>query len=102
MDVLMVILPSVITGLVTLGVCIINNNSAREKSLNDFKQILAQQKAESDKTIALMQCKIDELTRQVSEHNNLIKRTYDLEKLSIQYAEILRNIEKRIDKIEKE
>jgi hypothetical protein len=100
MDVLMVVLPSLLTGAVTLIVCLINNNAARQKQLDDFKQILAQQKADSDKTIAIMNLKIEELTKQVTAHNNLISRTYDLEKLSVQYAEILRNIEKRIDKLE--
>lgn len=98
--ILCAVVPAVLSAAVTLIVCIINNNAARAKSLTDFKDVLAQQKAESDKTIALMQCKIDELTRQVAEHNNLIKRTYDLEKLSVQYAEILRNIEKRLDKLD--
>lgn len=101
MDILTVILPSLLTGIVTLAVCVINNNSARQRQIDDFKQILAQQKAESDKTIALMECRINELTKQVAEHNNLITRTYDLEKLAVQYGEMMKNMEKRLDQIEK-
>lgn len=101
MDILMVVLPSLLTGAVTLIVCILNNNAARQKQLDDFKQILAQQKADSEKTIAIMDLKIEELTKQVSAHNNLITRTYDLEKLAVQYDAILKSLEKRIEKIEK-
>lgn len=101
MEVLMVVLPSLLTGAITLIVCIINNNAARQKQIDDFKQILAQQKADSDKTIAIMQLKIDELTKQVTAHNNLITRTYDLEKLAVQYDAILKNLEKRLEKVEK-
>lgn len=97
----MVVLPSLLTGAVTLIVCILNNNAARQKQLDDFKQILAQQKADSEKTIAIMDLKIEELTKQVSAHNNLITRTYDLEKLAVQYDAILKSLEKRIEKIEK-
>lgn len=97
----MVVLPSLFTGAVTLIVCILNNNAARQKQLDDFKQILAQQKADSEKTIAIMDLKIEELTKQVSAHNNLITRTYDLEKLAVQYDAILKSLEKRIEKIEK-
>lgn len=101
MEILMVVLPSLLTGAITLIVCIINNNAARQKQIDDFKQILAQQKADSDKTIAIMQLKIDELTKQVTAHNNLITRTYDLEKLAVQYDAILKNLEKRLEKVEK-
>jgi hypothetical protein len=101
MEVLMVVLPSLLTGAVTLIVCIINNNAARQKQLDDFKQILAQQKSESEKTVAIMNLKIEELTKQVEAHNNLIKRTYDLEKLAVQYDAIIKGLEKRLEKVEK-
>lgn len=101
MDILSVVLPSLLTGAITLVVCIINNNSARQKQIDDFKQILAQQKADSDKTIAIMNLKIEELTKQVSAHNNLITRTYDLEKLAVQYDALLKSLEKRLEKVEK-
>jgi hypothetical protein len=48
-----------------------------------------------------MNLKIEELTKQVEAHNNLIKRTYDLEKLAVQYDAIIKGLEKRLEKVEK-
>ncbi len=50
-----------VTGAVTLGVCLLNNH---------FQQ---------SKTRALLEYKLDELTERVNKHNNLIDRTYHLE-----------------------
>ena len=38
------------------------------------------QHAQSKRTIALIEYKIEELTKKVEKHNNLIERTYELEK----------------------
>lgn len=47
---------------VTLLVCIINNRGQHEK------------------TRALLEYKLEELTKRVDKHNNVIERTYELEK----------------------
>lgn len=56
-----VIFGSCISAAVTLLVCIINN------------------KTQNNKTRILMEYKLEELTKRVDAHNNLIERTYHLE-----------------------
>ena len=60
------IISACISAAVTLIVCLISNRSQNEK------------------TRALMEYKLEELTKRVNEHNNLIRRTYALEeKMSV-------------------
>lgn len=59
---------AIVTGIVAILVCIINN----WVQFNRTKQ-------ETDKTVALIQVKLDELSERVDKHNQLIERTYHLE-----------------------
>lgn len=60
-----------ISAAVTLLVCIINNN------------------AQNNKTRALLEYKLEELTKRVDKHNNVIERTYKLEQeMSVQQEQI--------------
>lgn len=52
----------VISGIVTLTVCLINNHF------------------QSSKTRSLIEYKLEELTKRVDKHNNVIERTFCLEK----------------------
>ena len=54
------IISACISAAVTLIVCVISNNAQQEK------------------TRTLMEYKLEELTKRVNEHNNLIKRTFML------------------------
>lgn len=56
------IISSCISAAVTLLVCLISNHSQQEK------------------TRALMEYKLEELTKRVDKHNNVVERTYFLEK----------------------
>lgn len=65
------IISACISAGVTLLICMINNHGQQEK------------------TRALMEYKLDELTKRVDKHNNVIERTYNLEQeLSIQKEQI--------------
>lgn len=55
------VISAAITGLVTLIVCIVNN------------------RAQQDKTRALLEYKLTELEKKVDKHNNVIERTFILE-----------------------
>lgn len=59
---------ALLTGLITLAVCMINNY-CQQKAI----------KQQHDKTIALIEYRIKQLEEKVSKHNNLIERTYNLE-----------------------
>ena len=59
---------AIITGVVAIAVCMINN----------FYQNKAT-KEQHDKTIALIDYKLEELTKRVDKHNNVVERMYKLE-----------------------
>ena len=76
------IISAAISGLVTLIVCLITNHASHEK------------------TRALMEYKLDELTKRVDKHNNVIERTYKLEQDSAIQAEQIRVANHRIQDLE--
>lgn len=72
-----------LTGLISLLVCLINN------------------RYQQDKTRALMEYKIDQLTERVDKHNSLIERTYRLEEQAALQQEKLKVANHRIDDLER-
>ena len=74
------IISACISAGVTLIICIINAN----------------------KTRTLMEYRLDELTKHVDKHNNLIERMYEAEKNINVQAEHLKTINSRLDKLEED
>lgn len=79
------IISAVIGGVVTLTVCLINNHFTHKKTLSELKahneEIESKQTAQAmeseakqQQTIAIIEYKLDELTREVREHNNFARR----------------------------
>ena len=80
---------ALITGIIAIVVCLINN----------YFQAKQTAKA-NDKTVALIEYRIQELTDKVNKHNNLIERTYHLEEqTALQEAE-LKRVNARLQAIE--
>ena len=77
------ILASFISASVTLFVCILNN------------------RAQNDKTRALMAYKLGELEKKVNKHNNLIERTYRLEEKTAIQEEQIKVANHRIEDLER-
>ncbi|MBE6851758.1 MAG: hypothetical protein E7504_08585 [Ruminococcus sp.] len=77
------IIAASISAAVTLIVCLINNHSQQEK------------------TRALIEYKLDALTKRVDKHNNVVERTYALEKKSEVQAEQIKVANHRIDDLER-
>lgn len=77
------IISACISAGVTLIVCMINNRSQQEK------------------TRALMEYKLDELTKRVDKHNGVIERTYRLEEETKVQEEKIKVINHRIDDLER-
>ena len=73
------IISSLISAGVALLICVIQNN----------------------KTKALIEYRLDELTKKVDKHNNLIERMYECEKHIDLHAERLNTIDHRLDELEK-
>ncbi len=67
MTLIAAIITTLISSGVTLAVCLINNNSQNRKLIADVKTTVAVSQAVTD-------TKIEELTREVREHNNFAKR----------------------------
>jgi hypothetical protein len=76
------IFASLVSASVTLIVCIINNRS------------------QNDKTRALMEYKLDELTERVNKHNSLIERTYRLEEDVALHEEKIKVVNHRLEDLE--
>lgn len=77
-----VIISSTISAAVTLIVCLISNHSQNEK------------------TRALMEYKLEELTKRVDKNNNTIERTYNLEQRMAVSEEQIRVANHRIADLE--
>lgn len=74
---------ALITGVVAIIVCTINNVY------------------QSSKTQALIEYKIDELSKRVDKHNNLVERTYKLEEQTVLQDEKIKVANNRIADLEK-
>lgn len=71
---------AIITGIVAILVCIINNWVQYSKT-----------RQETDKTVALIELRLSELSDRVDRHNQVIERTYKLEEsTALQDAELKR------------
>ena len=55
---------------------------------------------QSNKTKALIEYKVEELTKEVNEHNKLIDRTYKLEEITAIHEEKIKVANHRIDDLE--
>ncbi len=76
------IISSCITAAVTLIVCLITNH------------------AQAQKTMSLIEYRLNELAEQVQKHNNLIDRIYKLETSSQRHEDELHRVNRRLDILE--
>lgn len=85
---------AVISGLISAGaaivVCLINNHYQR-----------AEQDKKHEAAIMLINYQIEELKKAVDKHNNIMERTYDLEKRQSVSEEQIKVANHRIDDLEK-
>lgn len=77
------IISACISAAVTLVVCVISNRS------------------QSEKTRALMEYKLEELTKRVDKHNNVVERTYALEEKMSVHEEQIKVANHRIEDLER-
>jgi peptidoglycan hydrolase CwlO-like protein len=68
------IIVALISSGATLAVCLINNSFQAKKARQQHEKESAEIKAQHNETISLIQYRIEELTREVREHNNFAKR----------------------------
>ena len=83
------IIPALISGAVTLTVCMVNNASQQKKT-----------EAQHNTTIALIEYKLDQLDHKVELHNNAVERLYAVEQKVAVYDEKFRVANHRIEDLE--
>ena len=84
-----IMIEAVITGVVAIIVCTINSYVQSRRN-----------RADSDKHTALMDYRMQELTKQVEKHNCVIERTYALEEARKVHEEKFKVVNHRIDDLE--
>lgn len=84
------VIEAIITGAVAIAVCMINNYFQQRRS-----------EEQNDKTIALIDYKLTELTKRVDKHNNTIERTYRLEEQMTLQEEKMKVANHRIEDLER-
>lgn len=84
------IITGVISGAVTLAVCLINNYYQRKDS-----------ERKHNENIVLIAYRLEQLEKEVQKHNTIIERTYDLERRQDVSEEQIRVANHRIEDLEK-
>lgn len=83
------IIPALISGAVTLIVCMINNASQRKKA-----------EEQHNATIALIEYKLDQLEKKQNLHNNAVERLFMVEQKVAVFDEKFKVANHRIDDLE--
>ena len=91
---------AVITGVVAIVICMINNACQRRASDKQHKATVEAAEKQHNTTIALIEYKLDQLTHKVDLHNNAVERLYEVEKKCRVYDEKFRVANHRIDDLE--
>lgn len=81
---------AIITGVVAIVVCVINNAIQHRSN-----------KQQHDTTIALIDYKLDQLTHKVELHNNAVERLYKVEQDVILHEEKIKVVNHRLEDLEK-
>lgn len=83
------IISSLISAGVALVICVYNNKVTRDDNV-----------AQQEKSRALLEYKLEELSKKVEQHNDLISRTYELEKKADIATAEFRRVNHRLEKLE--
>ena len=81
---------SITTGVVAILVCMINNHYQQEAT-----------KEQHNKTVAIIEYKIEDLAKKVDLHNNAVERLYLVEKKQDVQDEKIKVVNRRIEDLEK-
>lgn len=82
-----------ISGFISLVICLINSNAQQRKSDHDQDKRMIELQAALNQSIAVIDCRIEQLTSEVAKHNNFAQRMPVVE-------EQIRVINKRIADLE--
>lgn len=71
---------AIITGVVAIAVCMINNAWQQKRADKQHQATMAAAEKQHNTTIALIEYKLDRLTHKVDLHNNAVERLYEVER----------------------
>lgn len=71
---------AIITGIVAIAVCMINNAWQNKRADKQHQATMAAAEKQHDTTIRLVEYKLDQLTKKVELHNNAVERLYEVER----------------------
>ena len=80
---------AIITGVVAIMVCMINNHY-QNKAV----------KQQHDKTVGLIEYRLEQLQKKVEAHNSLVERMYSIEEKASLYEEKIKVVNHRISDLE--
>lgn len=95
------VITAIISAGVTLLVCLINNYFQVQKQKSEFKEHVSRIEAMQNQTLAVMEFKIEALTKAVEKHNSVVERTFELEGDVGLLKERIAVANQRIDDIER-
>ena len=93
---------AIITGAVAIIVCMINNAYQRRASDKQHKATMEAADKQHNTTIALIEYKLDQLTKKVDLHNNAVERLFKVEQKIEVYDEKFKVANHRLDDLEHE
>lgn len=82
-------------------VCLINNHFSHKKAMAENNAHKLEMEAKQQQIISMIEYKLDELTKHVEKHNQVIERTYKLEQLAVLFDEKMKVANKRIGDLER-
>ena len=91
---------AVITGVVAIIVCMINNAYQRRASDKQHQATIEAAEKQHNTTIALIEYKLDQLEKKVDLHNNAVERLYAVEKVVEVQQEQIKVANHRLEDLE--
>ncbi|WP_334196239.1 hypothetical protein [Muricomes intestini] len=93
---------ALITGVVAIAVCMINNYFQNKQAINKHEEVMEQTRTSNRETIDMIDYKLTQLSKRVDKHNNVIDRTYRLEQVSAVQDEQIKVANHRLNDLESE
>ena len=92
---------SLISAVVAVVSCLINNNIQRAKENHALEMKMADVKSEIKQEMAVVRTELKNVYEQQAKYNNVIERTFNLEKMAIQLNDAQKSLDERLDRMEK-
>lgn len=89
-------MPAIITGIISIIVCLINNHYSAKGHFKAQTAQIEDMVAHNEETIAIIETQIEGLRKEVEAHNKIVERTYVLEGRADKFCTITQNLDRNI------